>query len=189
MDLVLATIGMIVALPVILVAAIAIKATSRGPVLFRQDRVTEGSKTFTMYKLRTMTVEAGGDDEVLNIDTSTPFFKMKRDPRLIKVGGWLRRWSVDELPQLFNVLRGDMSIVGPRPLPADQVAANAELLAPRHAVRAGITGWWQINGRSELDAEESIGMDVFYIENWSPTLDVYILVRTVSVLFTRDGAF
>jgi len=189
MDLVLAVISIVLATPVLLVAAVAIKVTSRGPVLFRQDHVTVGGRSFGMLKLRTMTVEADRDAEVRAIDTSAPFFKIKSDPRTTRVGGWLRRWSIDELPQLFNVLRGDMSVVGPRPLPADQVAANPEFLAPRHEVRAGITGWQQINGRAELDAEESVAMDVFYIENWSPTLDLYILMRTLAVVVTREGAY
>lgn len=189
MDLVLAGIGLIVASPILLLAALAIKTTSRGPVLFRQERVTAGARIFGMYKLRTMTDEADRDVEQQAIDTSAPFFKLASDPRLTKVGRWLRRWSIDELPQLFNVLLGDISLVGPRPLPADQVAANFELLGPRHEVRAGITGWWQIQGRSEVDPEEAIRMDHFYIENWSPALDLYIQLRTVAVLFTRRGAY
>ena len=111
------------------------------------------------------------------------------DHRLTGVGKVLRRWSIDELPQLCNVLRGDMSLVGPRPLPSEQVSANIELLGPRHEVRSGITGWWQIQGRSDPGAQEAIRMDHFYIENWSPALDAYILLRTVGALFTRKGAY
>jgi lipopolysaccharide/colanic/teichoic acid biosynthesis glycosyltransferase len=142
-----------------------------------------------MFKFRTMTngAEHGAQEE--GIDTSVPFFKLKSDSRLTKVGKVLRRLSIDELPQLFNVLLGDMSLVGPRPLPAEQVSANIELLGPRHEVRSGITGWWQIQGRSDVDHEEAIRMDHFYIENWSPALDAYILLRTVGALFTRKGAY
>jgi len=187
MDLVLAGGGLILVSPVLLVVALGIKSTSRGPVLFRQERVTEGGRTFWMYKFRTMT--DAPDPHVEPVDTSAPFFKVKSDPRLTRAGKRLRRWSIDELPQLFNVTLGQMSLVGPRPLPAEQVSANIELLGPRHEVRAGITGWWQINGRADLDSEEAVRMDHFYIENWSPALDLYILFRTVGVLFTRSGAY
>ena len=176
MDLVLAGVGLIVVSPVLLVVALAIKGTSRGPVLFRQERVTEGGRTFWMYKFRTMTEATDRHIEQDPIDRSAAFFKLKSDPRLTKVGRRLRRWSIDELPQLFNVILGQMSLVGPRPLPAEQVSANIELLGPRHEVRAGITGWWQINGRADLDSEEAVRMDHFYIENWSPALDLYILL-------------
>jgi len=187
MDLVLAGGGLILVSPVLLVVALGIKSTSRGPVLFRQERVTEGGRTFWMYKFRTMT--DAPDPHVEPVDTSAPFFKVKSDPRLTRAGKRLRRWSIDELPQLFNVTLGQMSLVGPRPLPAEQVSANIELLGPRHEVRAGITGWWQINGRADLDSEEAVRMDHFYIENWSPALDLYILLRTVGALFTRKGAY
>jgi lipopolysaccharide/colanic/teichoic acid biosynthesis glycosyltransferase len=189
LDVVLATIGVIVVSPILLLAAIAVGITSGGPVLFRQQRVTEGARTFVMYKFRTMTKGAEHGAESRDLDMSVPFFKLKADPRLTRVGKALRRWSIDELPQLFNVLIGDMSLVGPRPLPAQQVSANIELLGPRHEVRSGITGWWQIKGRSDLDHEEAIRMDHFYIENWSPALDAYILLKTAGALFTRKGAY
>ena len=187
MDLVLAGAGLVVISPLLLLVALAITATSRGPVLFRQERVTEGGRTFWMYKFRTM--EPDRDAHVEAVDTTSPFFKLKSDPRLTGLGRFLRRWSLDELPQLFNVVLGHMSLVGPRPLPAEQVSANLELLGPRHEVRSGITGWWQIHGRSDVDAEKAIRLDHFYIENWSPALDVYILLRTVGTLVTRDGAY
>jgi exopolysaccharide biosynthesis polyprenyl glycosylphosphotransferase len=190
-DIVLASIGLIVSSPVVLIAAIAIRVTSGSPVLFKQQRVTEGARTFEMYKLRTMTNGAQRHAEAEGIDTSVPFFKLRaNDPRLTRVGRVLRRWSIDELPQLINVLTGDMSLVGPRPLPAEQVSANIELLGPRHEVRSGITGWWQIMGRSDIeDHEDAIRLDHFYIENWSPVLDAYILLRTVGALLTRKGAY
>jgi lipopolysaccharide/colanic/teichoic acid biosynthesis glycosyltransferase len=104
------------------------------------------------------------------------------------VGRILRALSLDELPQLLNVLKGDMSLVGPRPLPSEQVAANLDLLSSRHEVPAGVTGWWQINGRSEVNFEEAVRMDLFYIENWSLTLDLYILIKTVGCVVARKGA-
>jgi exopolysaccharide biosynthesis polyprenyl glycosylphosphotransferase len=189
MDLVLAGVGLILVSPVMLVVALAIKGTSRGPVLFRQERVTEGGRTFWMYKFRTMTHVSAQEGSTPDLDTSAPYFKLKSDPRLTPVGIRLRRWSLDEVPQLLNVLRGEMSLVGPRPLPAEQVSANLELLGPRHEVRSGITGWWQIQGRSRLGPEEAIRLDQFYIENWSPALDFYILFRTVGALVKHDGAY
>ena len=189
MDLVLATIALIIASPILFLAAISVKVTSAGPILFRQERVTEGARTFVMYKFRTMAKGAEQGAKENGFDTSVPFFKMKDDPRLTRVGRVLRRWSIDELPQLFNVLLGDMSLVGPRPLPAEQVSANLELLGPRHEVRSGITGWWQIQGRSDLDHEAAIRMDTFYIENWAPALDGYIMLRTIRALFSRKGAY
>jgi exopolysaccharide biosynthesis polyprenyl glycosylphosphotransferase len=188
-DLVLGTVGLILASPVLLLAALGVRVTSAGPILFRQERVTEGARTFVMYKFRTMTNGAEKGARENGFDTSAPFFKIQADPRLTRVGKVLRRWSIDELPQLFNVLLGDMSLVGPRPLPAEQVSANIELLGPRHEVRSGITGWWQIQGRSDLDHEEAIRKDHFYIENWSPALDGYIMLRTVRALLSRKGAY
>src|SRR5918992_4478485 len=178
-DLAVSSLGMFVALPLLGAIALAIRLTSEGPVLFRQERITKGGRAFTVYKFRTMLVDG---DRILRehgIDTSSPFFKIEDDPRLTGVGRILRKLSLDELPQLLNVIKGDMSLVGPRPLPADQVAANLELLGPRHEVKAGVTGWWQINGRSGVTPEEAIHLDLFYIENWSLSLDLYILLKTV----------
>ena len=187
-DLTVASVGMVCVLPLWTVIAALIRLTSKGPVLFRQERVTKGGRLFTVYKFRTMVVNS---DEVLRkhgIDPSRPFFKLDDDPRITSVGKVLRKLSLDELPQLLNVLRGDMSLVGPRPLPADQVAANMELLSSRHEVPAGVTGWWQINGRSSVAFEEAVRMDLFYIENWSLSLDLYILIKTVGCVLARKGA-
>jgi exopolysaccharide biosynthesis polyprenyl glycosylphosphotransferase len=182
-DLVVASVALLLSLPLWPVIALAIRLDSRGPALFHQDRVTKDGRIFRMHKFRTMRTGDPG------FDTSTPFFKLKSDPRLTRVGVILRRFSLDELPQLWNVLIGEMSIVGPRPLPADQVAANPELLTPRQAVPAGMTGWWQINGRSRVTADEALRLDLFYIENWSPTLDLYILLKTVGAVFRRQEAY
>jgi exopolysaccharide biosynthesis polyprenyl glycosylphosphotransferase len=188
-DVVGAAIALVLFSPLLAAIAIAIKLTSPGPVLFRQQRVTEGGRLFDMYKFRTMTADTQRIERAHGIDPTAPFFKMKDDPRLIRVGRLMRNLSLDELPQLFNVLRGNMSLVGPRALAADQVAANLDLLAPRHEVRAGVTGWWQINGRSDVSLEEAVRMDLFYIENWSLALDLYILLRTVGVVLRRRGAY
>jgi lipopolysaccharide/colanic/teichoic acid biosynthesis glycosyltransferase len=146
--------------------------------------VTKDGRVFRMHKFRTMRT-----DPDVSLDTTTPFFKLQSDPRLTRVGKFLRRFSLDELPQLWNVITGEMSLVGPRPLPADQVAANLDLMRPRQAVPAGVTGWWQINGRSLVTPEEALRLDLFYIENWSPTLDLYVLLKTFGAVVGRDGAY
>ena len=181
-DLAVASVALLLSLPLWPVIALAIRLDSRGPVLFHQDRVTKDGRIFRMHKFRTMRPADPA------FDTTRPFFKLDSDPRLTRVGALLRRLSLDELPQLWNVLRGEMSIVGPRPLPADQVAANSDVLTPRQAVPAGMTGWWQINGRSRVTADEALRLDLFYIENWSPTLDLYILFKTFGAVVKREGA-
>jgi exopolysaccharide biosynthesis polyprenyl glycosylphosphotransferase len=184
-DLVAASGVLLLSLPIWVATAIAIRLTSRGPVFFHQERVTKGGKVFRMHKFRTMRPPDG----TVHLDTSRPFFKMEADPRLTRVGKFIRRLSIDELPQLWNVIRGEMSVVGPRPLPANQVAANVELLSPRHEVPAGLTGWWQINGRSQVTVEEALRLDLFYIENWSLSLDLYILMKTFGEVALGRGAY
>jgi exopolysaccharide biosynthesis polyprenyl glycosylphosphotransferase len=184
-DVAAATLLSLVLLPLCALISLAIAVSSKGPVLFCQKRVTKDGRLFTMYKFRTMVPNA----DKLPPDTSDAFFKIQRDPRLTKVGGFLRRFSLDEIPQLLNVMIGDMSLVGPRPLPADQVMANPALMEARHQIRAGLTGWWQTNGRSDVNAEEAIRMDVFYIENWSLSLDLYILFKTLGAVFSGKGAY
>lgn len=187
-DLSLAVPLFVLTLPLVGALAALIRLTSPGKAFFIQPRVTKGGALFPMYKLRTMRGPSGSQDEGLLIDTTAPFFKNHEDPRITPVGAWLRRLSLDELPQLLNVIKGEMSLVGPRPLPADQVAANMELLAPRHAVPAGITGWWQVRGRSSLNSEEAVKIDLFYIENWSLSFDLYILLKTAGAVLSRKGA-
>jgi exopolysaccharide biosynthesis polyprenyl glycosylphosphotransferase len=183
-DLVLGSILLLVTLPIWLTAGIAIRLTSPGPVFFHQQRVTKGGRTFRMYKFRTMR-----DGLTSSLDTTAPFFKLEDDPRVTPVGHLLRKWSLDELPQLWNVIRGEMSLVGPRPLIIEQVATNLELLGPRHEVPAGVTGWWQINGRNDVSPEEAVRLDAFYIENWSLMFDLYIILKTVSTVVERKGAY
>ncbi len=182
-DLVVASTALIVSLPLWAVIGVAIRLTSRGSVFFRQERVTKGGRVFWMYKFRTM--RTGVEHPA---DTTAPFFKLHSDPRQTRVGRIIRCLSLDELPQLLNVFKGEMSVVGPRPLPTDQVAANLELLSPRQEVWAGLTGWWQINGRSAVTPEEAVRLDAFYIENWSLTLDLYIVLKTFGAVVSRRGA-
>jgi exopolysaccharide biosynthesis polyprenyl glycosylphosphotransferase len=188
-DLTAASIGLLLTLPLWIAAAVAIRLTSRGPVLFHQERVTKGGRRFRMHKLRTMRDRPKGSPDAAELDVTSPFFKLGNDPRVTAVGKYLRRFSLDELPQLLNIIKGEMSLVGPRPLPAEQVAANQELLSARHEVPAGMTGWWQINGRSEVTPEQALELDRFYIENWSLTLDMYILLKTVGAVLRREGAY
>ena len=180
-DVGIAAVALVVTLPLWLLVALAIRLTSPGPVFFHQERVTKDGRIFRMHKFRTM--RAGSAPS----DATGPFFKPEDDPRLTRVGAFLRRLSLDELPQFWNVLVGDMSIVGPRPLPVEQVAANLELLRPRYVVPAGITGWWQINGRSRVTLEEALHLDLFYLANWSLALDLYILLKTFGAAFSGWG--
>ncbi|MGZ8619217.1 MAG: sugar transferase [Actinomycetota bacterium] len=189
LDIAIASLTLIVASPLIGAIAVAVAVTSPGPVLFKQERVTKGLRTFTIYKFRTMIRDVDALIDERSLDKSTPFFKPREDDMVTGVGRFLRRTSLDELPQAWNVLRGDMSLVGPRPLPVEQVEANPELLEPRHDVRAGVTGWWQVGGRSDVDPAEAVRKDMFYIENWSLALDLSILVKTAVVLLHRRGAY
>jgi exopolysaccharide biosynthesis polyprenyl glycosylphosphotransferase len=182
-DLVVASVTLVASLPLWVAIALAIRLSSRGPLFFHQERVGKGGRVFRMHKFRSMRIDVDSP-----VNTSTPFFKLESDPRLTPAGRFIRRLSLDELPQFWNVLKGEMSLVGPRPLPADQVVANLELLSPRHEMPAGVTGWWQINGRSGVTPEEAIQLDQFYIENWSLSLDLYILLKTFGAVVGRKGA-
>lgn len=185
-DVVVASLLLLPALPVMGAIAIAVRVDSPGPVLFRQRRVTKGGRPFTMLKFRSMV--DGGPVRDAEPSGVTPFFKISDQRGVTRVGRALRRWSLDELPQLINVLRGDMSLVGPRPLPVEQVAARPSLLGPRHEVQSGMTGWWQVRGRSRIPAEEAIRLDLFYIENWSLIYDLYILLATFGAVLRGRGA-
>lgn len=186
LDLVAASILLVLSAPAWGVIVMAIRAGSPGPAIFRQRRATLGGRTFTCLKFRTMVADA--EARVDGDARAEAFFKPRDDARVTRVGRFLRRTSLDELPQLLNVLRGDMSMVGPRPLPIEQVEANAARFEGRHDVRAGLTGWWQVNGRSDVDPDEAVRLDLFYIRNWSVTLDLYILWRTARAMLDRRGA-
>jgi len=163
----------------------------RGPAVFRQERVGKDGKLFTLYKFRTMVVNAEARlIELRNLnDTDGELFKMRKDPRVTPVGRWLRRFSLDELPQLVNVLKGDMSLVGPRPPLAKEVAGYPSDMLRRLVVKPGLTGLWQVSGRSDLSWEESIRLDLTYVENWSLSMDLAILARTVSAVARSSGAY
>lgn len=177
--------------PILLVTAVLIKLTSRGPVLFRQTRVGRGGEQFSMLKFRTMVADAEARKAELAVlnEGNGVLFKLRDDPRVTKVGKYLRRFSIDELPQLVNVLRGDMSLVGPRPpLPAE-VAQYAIDDARRMLVKPGLTGLWQVSGRSDLTWEESMRLDLRYADNWSIALDLLILWKTARAVLGSDGAY
>lgn len=179
--------------PVYLAIATAIKLDSPGPVFYRQTRVGLSRTTFQVWKFRTMRTDADKlqkELEALNETKDGVLFKIKDDPRVTRVGKFLRRYSLDELPQLFNVLLGEMSLVGPRPLPIRDVDHFSERHFIRQKVLPGVTGLWQVSGRSDiLDFEQVINLDLNYIENWSIKLDFEILWRTVGVVFNKKGAY
>ena len=183
--------ALIMLAPLMVVLALTIRLHDRGPALFTQTRIGKDGRAFRIYKFRTMVVDAeqrkqellaaNGRDHVL--------FKLRNDPRITAIGAHLRRWSIDELPQLFNVFLGDMSLVGPRPAVPDEVAKYAEHVRRRLVVKPGLTGLWQVNGRSDLSWDETVRLDLRYVENWSFALDLQILWKTLSALVRRSGAY
>ena len=177
--------------PLFLAVALAVKLSSPGPVFFVQRRVGRDGCTFSMVKFRSMYLDAEKrrSEVVAQSDRSGICIKLKRDPRITPVGRILRRWSLDELPQLFNVLAGDMSIVGPRPALEEEVAAYPLHAHRRHQVSPGITGLWQVSGRADIGFEEMIALDVEYVGRSSLSFDVLILLRTVGVVLTGRGAY
>ncbi len=191
-DIVVSLLGLIFLAPLFAAIAIAIKLDSPGPVFFRQRRVGVGGRVFSIYKFRTMVADAEArKDDLghLNQYGDCKFFKIKNDPRVTAVGRFLRKTSLDELPQLINVAQGEMSLVGPRPPVPEEVANYSEHHLQRLSVTPGITGLWQINGRSDiLDFEEVVRLDLEYINTWSLWKDLSILIRTVPVVFRTDGA-
>ncbi|MFC0624475.1 sugar transferase [Kribbella deserti] len=181
----------IVAAPLLLGLALAVKLSSRGPVLFRQSRVGRSGVEFSMLKFRSMYVDAEqrlGDLHALS-DGNAVMFKMRDDPRVTPLGRIIRRFSMDELPQLINVLRGEMSLVGPRPPLPQEVALYAADDTRRMLVKPGLTGLWQVSGRSDLSWEESVRLDLRYVDNWSMTLDLLILWKTFRAVFRGSGAY
>jgi len=177
--------------PLLVVLSTMIWLDDRGPVLFTQVRVGKGGRVFRIYKFRTMVIDAEQRRAELltNNDSDGILFKLRKDPRITAVGAHLRHWSIDELPQLLNVLRGDMSLVGPRPALPDEAAKYADHVRRRLIVKPGLTGLWQVNGRANLSWDESVRLDLRYVENWSFTLDLQIMWKTVSAVVRRSGAY
>jgi exopolysaccharide biosynthesis polyprenyl glycosylphosphotransferase len=190
-DVVVAAAVLLVAAPLLLLAAVAVKLDSRGPVLYRQERVGRRGRRFTMLKIRSMAADADARRAALAAanEADGPLFKVRHDPRVTRVGRLLRRLSLDELPQLVNVLRGEMSLVGPRPaLPSEVVQWEPELFE-RLRVPPGITGLWQVQGRSESRFSDYRRWDLYYVDNWSLLHDVAILLRTIPAVLSRRGAY
>jgi len=190
-DLIVATVGLILSSPIMALIALSIKLDSPGPILFPQERVGKDGNRFTIYKFRSMVEDAEAQKETLEAlnEAEGPLFKIREDPRLTRTGKWLRRISLDELPQLYNILRGDMSLVGPRPPIPDEVEQYKEWHKRRLEVPPGLTGLWQISGRSGLTFDEMALLDIYYIENWSLGLDAKILIQTVPKVLFGYGAY
>jgi exopolysaccharide biosynthesis polyprenyl glycosylphosphotransferase len=177
--------------PVLLAIIVLVKTDDGGPVLFRQKRVGQSGKPFTMWKFRTMVVNADAllDELRASNQGAGPLFKMRQDPRVTRPGRLLRRYSLDELPQLVNVLTGAMSLVGPRPPLPHEVEQYGSDAGRRLLVKPGLTGLWQISGRSDLPWEEALRLDLRYVEDWSLALDAVILWKTVRAVFSGQGAY
>ena len=191
-DRLLALLLIVLASPVLLTIAVLVKRDSAGPALFRQQRVGEGGRAFSMVKFRTMGVDAEDRRSGLVLvdhDGNETLFKMKADPRVTKVGAVLRRYSLDELPQLLNVLRGEMSLVGPRPPLTSEVDTYANDAVRRLRLRPGMTGLWQVSGRSDLSWGDSVRLDLWYVDNWSLAMDAQILWRTAAAVARGRGAY
>ncbi|MCH8842677.1 MAG: undecaprenyl-phosphate galactose phosphotransferase WbaP [SAR324 cluster bacterium] len=192
LDLILIFLSLPVTLPLLGLIGIAIKLDSTGPIIYKQERLGLGGKRFSMYKLRTMCADA---DQVLGkyLDQDSRLKqewerdrKLRNDPRFTRIGRWLRRTSLDELPQLWNVIKGDMSLVGPRPIVEEEVSLYGRYYSIMYRVRPGLTGLWQVSGRNNVSYDERVQMDCLYIRNWSVWLDLYLIIRTFrAVVFTR----
>ncbi|HEY7147401.1 MAG TPA: sugar transferase [Streptosporangiaceae bacterium] len=184
--------ALIMLTPLLAAVALAVRLHDRGPVLFRQTRVGKDGRTFTLFKFRTMVVDAEQRKALLvsrNEADGALLFKIRRDPRVTRPGTWLRRWSLDELPQLLNVLLGDMSLVGPRPALPEEARKYGTHMRRRLAVKPGITGLWQVSGRSDLSWDEAERLDLRYVENWSFALDLQVLWKTGSAVIRGSGAY
>ena len=191
LDVVGSLFGLLLLFPVLLMAALLVRLTSPGPALYRQERVGLHGRQFRVWKLRSMS--CGSDQRVAQLMAEhggyVPFYKMRGDPRITPIGRLLRRSSIDELPQLINVLKGEMSLVGPRP----HVSAEVDQYAPEHhrrlLMRPGITGLWQVSGRSDVPRDEAVLLDLHYVDTWSLHRDLRILLNTAKVVATARGAY
>jgi exopolysaccharide biosynthesis polyprenyl glycosylphosphotransferase len=191
LDVLVGSVTLLVGLPILAILAILIKLDSAGPILIRQERVGRNGRHFYCWKLRTMHVGADSLLAVLQTDNEAngPIFKMRKDPRVTRVGRYLRRLSLDELPQAWNVVCGEMSLVGPRPPLPHEVTRYEPWQLRRLETTPGITGLWQVSGRSDLAFDEMVMMDITYIDTWSLGLDLKILFRTVSAVLAARGAY
>jgi exopolysaccharide biosynthesis polyprenyl glycosylphosphotransferase len=190
-DLVVASLIVLALSPVLGAIALMVKITSRGPVFYRSVRPGLGGLPFACFKFRTMYLDADERQAELeeHNEAGGAIFKIRNDPRVTPVGRFLRRWSLDELPQLFNVIRGEMSLVGPRPLPQRDYERLEDWHRKRYLVLPGMTGLWQVSGRSELDFDELVRLDFLYLERWSVFLDLAILLRTIPAVIRARGAW
>jgi exopolysaccharide biosynthesis polyprenyl glycosylphosphotransferase len=190
-DLVFASLALVAISPLMLAVAVAIKLTSKGPVFYKSERMGLDGRPFPMFKFRSMVVDA--DKQVASLMKSNEgagvLFKMREDPRVTKVGRIMRKFSIDELPQFINVLRREMSVVGPRPPLRREVETYDGTVRRRLLVKPGITGLWQVSGRSDLSWEETVRLDLSYVENWSMTGDVLIIGKTLKAVVAGDGAY
>jgi exopolysaccharide biosynthesis polyprenyl glycosylphosphotransferase len=190
-DILSAAVGLVIFAPLMLLIAIAIKLTSPGPIIYAQDRCGLNKRPFRMYKFRSMYADADQHQASLEErnEASGPVFKIRNDPRITPIGRLLRRSSLDELPQLWNILRGDMSVVGPRPLPrrdVQRITRPSDMR--RFSMRPGLTCLWQVQGRNNLTFERWVELDLKYIDSWSLALDLWIMFQTVPAVLTGNGA-
>jgi lipopolysaccharide/colanic/teichoic acid biosynthesis glycosyltransferase len=188
-DVLVSGMALLVLSPLLLLVSLVIRLDSRGPALFRQTRIGRGGRAFTIYKFRTMEYEPGHELSLFKDDDGVWKHKIKNDPRVTRAGRLLRRTSIDELPQLINILFGQMSLVGPRPELPQIVGKYQPWQHQRHLVRPGLTGWWQVSGRSDRPMHEHTELDMFYVENVSCGLDIRILWKTLRVVLSGFGAF
>jgi exopolysaccharide biosynthesis polyprenyl glycosylphosphotransferase len=190
LDLLGSTLLSILLVPVFVVIAIVVRVSSKGPIIFRQTRIGVGGRPFTMLKFRTMADGADAMRDELRVASGSQgaTFKMSEDPRITPVGRFLRRWSLDELPQLWNVMGGSMSLVGPRPHPMDDVDRYEFDAYRRLALKPGLTGLWQVEGRSDLSWQEALQFDLYYVETWTLSGDLVILARTARAVVQGRGA-
>jgi exopolysaccharide biosynthesis polyprenyl glycosylphosphotransferase len=191
LDLVLSVIGLIVISPFLLIVALMIKFYDQGSIFYTQKRIGQNNKEFSVYKFRTMYEGSHEQRGKVMAETNKDprLAKDPQDPRVTKPGLFLRRWSIDEIPQIINVLKGEMSLVGPRPPLAEEVNQYEKSEKRRLLVKPGLTGLWQVSGRSELDWEDAVRLDLYYVENWSLTLDILIIIRTAAAVWRGEGAY
>ena len=183
--------ALLLAAPVLVTAAIAVKRSGPGPIFYRSERIGIDGTEFQMTKFRSMVTGADAmmAELIAKNGGGALFFKLKEDPRITPVGKFLRKYSIDELPQFFDVLRGDMSVVGPRPQVRREVDSYDDLVGRRLTVKPGLTGLWQVSGRSDLEVEDAVRLDLSYVENWSLMQDVVIIAKTVTTVLRGSGAY